>query len=403
VTPEVVLWSRDSQSLVLPDTELQRNDVVAVASQIPDLTQDMLRAATVTGAPSSAYYFLPSGLPSTARDAAVQVTAGATTPFDKLLALQTWFQTTFTYDLDVQLGNSNDAIEAFLRGRAGFCQQFAGTFAVMARSLGIGARVAVGYTPGDLGTDGLYHVYGRHAHAWPEAWFDGIGWVAFEPTPGRGSPDGSYTGLTPAQDDTHGIGGSTKNPGNVTSVPTRRPGDPAASSTVPGQGRPGGPGASTTVPVIAAGSGGGKGSSTVPLLLFGLIVLGVIWVLLAPRVIAALARRGHRNPRDRVVTAWHRACHSLSMAGAPPMSGATPLEYADVAELATGVDHRTLRELAVQVTRAVYAPAGVDDVVATRCETLESEVDAMCRTRTPLSLRLRAMVDPRMMHRRIAG
>jgi hypothetical protein len=104
-----------------------------------------------------------------------------------------------------------------------------------------------------------------------------------------------------------------------------------------------------------------------------------------------------------VVTAWHRACHSLVLAGAPPVAGATPLEYADAAEVATGVDHRTLRELAVQVTRAVYAPAGVDDVVASRCETLEAEVDAMCRTRTPLMVRVQCLVDPRLMRRRLAG
>ena len=98
------------------------------------------------------------------------------TPFEKALALQNWFRS-FNYDLDVQYGNSYDAIEAFLRGRSGFCQQFAGTFGVMARYLGLPTRMAVGYTPGDLGSDGLFHVYGRHAHAWPEVWFDGIGWV----------------------------------------------------------------------------------------------------------------------------------------------------------------------------------------------------------------------------------
>jgi transglutaminase-like putative cysteine protease len=397
-------WASESDTLIMQKgVTLERDDVVALASIISDLTPEVLRAASVDGAPEGSTS-LPSGFPDTAHDAAVEVTAGAATPFDQALALQTFFQQNFTYDLDVQLGNSNDAIEAFLRDRRGFCQQFAGTFAAMARSIGLPARVAVGYTPGDFGSDGLFHVYGRHAHAWPEVWFNGIGWVGFEPTPGRGSPDGSYTGLEPSQDDSRGSGTNNGTPGAATSVPERDPSDPDTSSTLPGQGGRGpGSGSTTTTTRVGASGSGGSGGGTVALVLFGAVVLLALWVLLAPRAIAAFNRRGHRNPRDRVVIAWHRACHSLVLAGAPPVAGATPLEYADTAEVATGVDHRTLRELAVQVTRAVYAPVGVDDVVATRCETLEAEVDAMCRTRTPLIVRLRCMVDPRLMRRRLAG
>ena len=72
----------------------------------------------------------------------------------------------------------------------------------MARSLGIPARVAVGYTPGLDQGDGSRQVLGKNAHAWPEIWFDGLGWVLFEPTPGRGEPGAeSYTGVAPAQDE----------------------------------------------------------------------------------------------------------------------------------------------------------------------------------------------------------
>ena len=72
----------------------------------------------------------------------------------------------------------------------------------MARSVGMPARVAVGFTPGLTQGDGSRVVLGRNAHAWPEVWFDGIGWVPFEPTPGRGAPGSeSYTGVPPAQDE----------------------------------------------------------------------------------------------------------------------------------------------------------------------------------------------------------
>lgn len=399
-----IVFAEGSDTLLLPSPDtLERGDVVALASVVPDLSADLLRTATVGNAPEGSRD-LPPGFPDTALTTALQVTADATTPFDQALALQNFFRGNFTYDLNVQLGNSNDAIDAFLRDRRGFCQQFAGTFAAMARSIGLPARVAVGFTPGDLGSDGLYHVYGRHAHAWPEVWFDGIGWVGFEPTPTRGSPDGSYTGVEPGQDDSRGTGTGTGG-GTATSVADRDPRDPDTSSTLPGGGGPGGSAPSTTLPPVRSGSSGsgGQGGSTAVLLLFGLVLAAVLWILLAPRVIAFLARGTHRTPRDRVITAWHRAVHSLSLAGAPAVSGATPLEYADQAESVTGVDHRTLRELAVQVTRAVYSPVGIDDVVATRCETLEAEVDAMCRTRTPLAVRARSLVDPRLMRRRVAG
>lgn len=77
-------------------------------------------------------------------------------------------------------------VSEFLAQRRGYCEQFAGTYAAFARAVGLPSRVVVGYTPGELRDDGRYYVQGKHAHAWPEIYFDGVGWVPFEPTPGRG-------------------------------------------------------------------------------------------------------------------------------------------------------------------------------------------------------------------------
>lgn len=101
----------------------------------------------------------------------------------------------FEYSTEVQPGHGNNAIENFLQIRKGYCEQFAATFAVMARTLGIPSRVAVGFTPGQLDSDGWYSVFSRNAHAWPEIWFDSIGWIPFEPTPKCGIPGASYTGV----------------------------------------------------------------------------------------------------------------------------------------------------------------------------------------------------------------
>jgi transglutaminase-like putative cysteine protease len=90
----------------------------------------------------------------------------------------------------------------FLAERRGYCEQFAGTYAAVARMLGLPSRVAVGFTPGEQRDDGRYYVQGKYAHAWPEIYFDGVGWVPFEPTPERGNPtEESYTGVAAAQAD----------------------------------------------------------------------------------------------------------------------------------------------------------------------------------------------------------
>ncbi len=404
VSPADIRWTGTTQMLLLPEVDLQTGDRIDVQSMVPRPTVEQLVDATVFDAPDGSLD-LPRGLPQLAKDEALAATAGATTPYAKALALQNWFRNNFNYDLDVQYGNSYDAVEAFLRGRSGFCQQFAGTFGVMARYLGLPTRLAVGFTPGELRADGLFHVYGRNAHAWPEVWFDGIGWIPFEPTPGRGSPDAiDYTNVLPAQfTGTSGQDGSTQQTTPQT-VPERNPGDPEASTTVPGAARPGAAGGATTT-TIGTGSTGGSstGGSSVPLVIAGLAAAMLAWVLIAPRVIRALSQRHNHTPRDRVIGAWQQTLGALSLAGAPRLGGETPLEYAAIAELATGADHRALREMAVHVTRAVYSPRNLDEQTAARCELLATEVASVCRERTPAQVRVQALFDPRLMRRRFAS
>ena len=196
-------WNAETSTLVRTDRVLEEGDAFEVVSAMPSFTPDVLRATTSSSPPDPIYLALPDDFPLSVAAAADEVTADVPTTYDKMLVLQEWFHANFQYSLDVPSGHSTSAIEAFLRQRIGYCEQFAGTFAAMARSLQIPARVAVGYTPGLLQADGTRSVLGKNAHAWPEVWFDGLGWVPFEPTPGRGAPGAeSYTGLAPAQDET---------------------------------------------------------------------------------------------------------------------------------------------------------------------------------------------------------
>ncbi len=194
-------WVPATSTLVMVDDDLEPGDVISIVSASPRFDPEALAVATSTDAGDDVYTELPEDLPPIVAETARQVTAGSTGPFDAARMLQGWFQREFDYSLEVQSGHGNSAIESFLRERVGYCEQFAGTYAAMMRTLGYPARVAVGFTAGTETAPGAFSVLGRNAHAWPEVWFDGLGWVAFEPTPGRGAPGAeNYTGIPPQQD-----------------------------------------------------------------------------------------------------------------------------------------------------------------------------------------------------------
>ncbi|MFF4052232.1 DUF3488 and DUF4129 domain-containing transglutaminase family protein [Streptomyces chartreusis] len=137
---------------------------------------------------------LPDSLPGVVGRTARKVTDGATSHYEQAVKLQEYFSLTggFQYDTDVKVGSGPEAIARFLRDKEGFCVHFSFAMAAMARSLDIPARVAVGFAPGTPQGDGSVSVGLRDAHAWPELYFEGVGWTRFEPTPTRGTVP-SYT------------------------------------------------------------------------------------------------------------------------------------------------------------------------------------------------------------------
>lgn len=126
----------------------------------------------------------PADLPASVAATAAEV-AGDGTPYEQAVRLQQWFRNEggFRYSLTAPAADSASALADFLAQRAGYCVHFASSMAVMARTLGIPSRVAVGFLPGQRQPDGSYAVSVRDAHAWPELYFAGVGWVRFEPTP----------------------------------------------------------------------------------------------------------------------------------------------------------------------------------------------------------------------------
>ncbi|GMA37150.1 transglutaminase-like domain-containing protein [Demequina litorisediminis] len=137
-------------------------------------------------------------------DLATSLTTEATTRFGQAVLIQDYLRDPSEFDYDTSVSpTSGDAVSAFLDSRAGYCVQFATTMVMMSRTLGIPARLAVGFLPGNAGDGDTYIVQGGDAHAWPELWFPEVGWVRFEPTPSvqTGSAPryaGNGTNVTPA-------------------------------------------------------------------------------------------------------------------------------------------------------------------------------------------------------------
>ncbi|MFJ1790470.1 transglutaminase family protein [Kitasatospora griseola] len=133
------------------------------------------------------YLGLPANLPAVVGETARKITANATNPYDQAVALQQYFtKGDFTYNTKIEPRTGPDAIARFLQDKEGFCVHFAATMAAMSRSLGIPARVAIGFTPG-TGDGSNRIVRSSNYHAWPELYFSGLGWMRFEPTPNRGA------------------------------------------------------------------------------------------------------------------------------------------------------------------------------------------------------------------------
>ncbi len=121
-----------------------------------------------------------------------RLTADAETPYDAVRAIERHLRTGYNYSPNVP--NSTYPLAAFIEeDLAGYCQQFAGSMALMSRMVGIPSRVVSGFAPGSFDSERqLYEVRDFDAHSWVEVYFRGIGWVVFDPTPAA-APAASQT------------------------------------------------------------------------------------------------------------------------------------------------------------------------------------------------------------------
>jgi len=264
------------------------------SADVIEPTRSQMRAAAEPPPEYGPFLDLPSDLPAVFAAEARRVSSGEATPFDQARAIESWFHNSgeFQYSLDddqVTGSNIDNLVDFLVNDKTGYCEQYAASMAIMARTLGIPSRVAVGFLqPEQVDTD-TWEFHGTDMHAWPELYFEGAGWTRFEPTPNTPLSDGSdpetFPNTRPSTDPT----------------PTDSPSSRSTRETAtPGQ-----------QPSAAAGDSGGTSGSSGPAALFWiapLIVVGVALLVSLPRIVRALVRRRRwvraRGPAATAEAAW---------------------------------------------------------------------------------------------------
>jgi hypothetical protein len=271
------------------------------------------------------------------------------TDFERGLALEAFFRDPangFRYTTDIQPGHAATDIAAWLTAedspsyRRGYCEQYATSMAVMARTLDIPSRVVLGFTPGDLQSDGTVIVRDANAHAWVELWMPQQGWVKFDPTPRSDNANPSTLGSL----------GFDVRPFLELPEPEVPDAGSIPNPPVPfgGEDEP---------QVFPGGSGGAEETGGIALpswLRIVAVVLGAALALLG--AVPALKwwrrrRRMRRLEQGDVTAAWEEIVSRLSDLGHEPDPSLTPTEVAATVDPA-------MTPLAAVYSERIYGSAG---------------------------------------------
>ncbi|SDC72959.1 DUF3488 and transglutaminase-like domain-containing protein [Nocardioides lianchengensis] len=330
---------------------------------------EALVGATVPGTAAAQRFLTLPELPLRLASYAEEVVAGAHTPYEQAMAIESAVKQGRTLSGQSISGSAYWRIDKFLFGEAGTSgaqvgtsEQFATAFTVLARHAGLPTRMVVGFKPGDAQTDGSRIVRGSDALAWPEVYFDRLGWVPFSPTP---------------KDDTF-----TQDRPEVTTAPPvedQAPLSPGGSSTKPDP--------STTTPTTA-GAGPEHGSRAwwpwIVALSGGPLVL----------LVGARRVRSLRHRRRGAPGAWAEVLDALALAGTPAPRSAAATAIADGADRRWGTT--ATRRVADLAERVAFGPSPFTDA-GVRAEL--REVRRAARRSAPWWRRLVWSVDPRVFRR----
>jgi transglutaminase-like putative cysteine protease len=284
--------------------------VYTVTSRSLPVTEETLREATGAVPDDIARWYAVT--PSTSArviDLARTITQGRTNTYDQVKAIENWLGDNTRYSLNAPLSpHGVDVVDDFLfRSRLGWCEQIASSLVVMARSIGVPARLVTGFVPGSRDAlTGRFVVRERDAHAWAEIYFPGIGWQGFDPT---------------------------------ASVPLA--GEAKSSGSWLGTAR----------------------RNAVPLAIFAVLI--AIAVAALPEMLAAMRRRRARQA-SWSAQALHRLERAGRKAGRARAPSETPREYAEV--LAERLGDSRLVEVGATLDSALYSAHGAPDEARDRAD-----------------------------------
>ncbi len=343
-------WSETEQ--LLTGDSVSSGDHINESWLQPDPSLDVLRAASAAVTPQMQQYLgLPATMPTYVLSLVQSLTDTTDGAFDKARKIFDYFTkrgSGFSYSLRTKTGDSGSELVDFLKNKEGFCQQYAAAMGVMLRIAGVPSRIVLGYTHPLPDANNRFTVTTNDAHSWVEAYFEGVGWIPFDPTP--------VVGIN---------GGSANDPAwakHPTEAPAPTDSDPLKSTNTTG-GASGGP---------AAPTGANPSGSAAEQTSGGTIDTGLLVVLGAIAVVALLAMtpgaiRSLRR-RRRIATAtrhhdpdplWVELSDTAIDLGYVWSSARSPRQVAawlrpDAAAAAPALD-----ALAGAVETARYAPAGV--------------------------------------------
>lgn len=360
-----------------------------VISRVPRPTLEQIRARSAGGEGVRADTLgLPVDLPPIVGELAAEVTAGAASDYDALLALQSWFRgADFRYSLEAPVeegfdGSGAEAVARFLEVREGYCVHYASAFALMARTLGMPSRIVVGYLPGTSTGDAVdfqtvYSVMSGQLHAWPEIYFEGVGWIPFEPTNGLGQPT-RFSPEASAPGETADGADDAPAPSTPAEVP---------DAVDPDTGEPLTPDAGTAAP-----------DDAVDALPAVTAVLAVLVVLAIPLLVRELRRRQQLSAARAgdAAAAWAVVQDTAIDLGIPSPVSESPRALGARLIAEAGAPADAMGVLIRAIERASYAPGGRHGFgQGEAMATAAGEVRAGLLAAAPPGRRLLALVVPR--------
>jgi transglutaminase-like putative cysteine protease len=341
--------------------------IITAAGMSPDSQMDEVRRD---------YTELPKGIEQGVYDLAREITAGAQTPYQKARAIETYLLRNYTYSLDVAYPSANrDFVSHFLLDtKEGFCSYFASAMAVMARMVGLPSRYVEGYLVPAGGSEGTI-VTGENAHAWVEIYFQGVGWVAFNPTPGSGdtSPDpegeagenGGSPDASPSPSPEPTVEPTEEPTAEPSEAPTEEPTASPEESGDPDEEQPDEGDQSEEPTPEPEDEAPEDGDSDAPAPDYGwfiwliiiLALLGLLAWWVVRRLSASDPARAEKNVKDAQerLALWYRAMLSvLEEQGQAPAPGETPVMYAERLKEAN-IAGEQFRYVSEQLALARYA------------------------------------------------